>query len=88
MRIHDAKDFLVQQTAEQAVLENFPLCDLEKRTMYFTESGDCPKDPLALHEAFEREYETEAYESKFSKLMHHAYRRIRKRNPEALRRWK
>src|SRR5713101_9480648 len=37
MRVREAKDFLVAQTAEQAALEGVPLSDLEKRMMYFTE---------------------------------------------------
>src|SRR5690242_8007511 len=88
MRVLEAKDFLVQQTAEQAALENVPLSDLEKRMMYFTETGECPEDPIALNDAFEAEYDTDEYEAKVSKLMHHAYQRIRKENPEALHRWK
>jgi hypothetical protein len=34
MRDLEAKDFLVRQTAEQAIIENVPLSDLEKRMMY------------------------------------------------------
>ena len=49
MRVLEAKDFLVQQTAEQAALENVPLSDLEKRMMYFTETDECPEDPIAPH---------------------------------------
>jgi len=87
MRVREAKDFLVQQTAEQAALENVPLSDLEKRMMYFTETGVCPEDPIALNDAFETEYDTDEYESKISKLMHHAYRRIRKESSESVRTW-
>ena len=88
MRVLEAKDFLVQQTAEQAALENVPLSDLEKRMMYFTETDECPEDPIALNDAFEAEYDTDEYEAKISKLMHHAYLRIKKENPETLHRWK
>lgn len=88
MRVLEAKDFLVQQTAEQAALENVPLSKLEKRMMYFTEVDECPEDPIALNEAFEAKYDTDEYEAKVSKLMHHAYRRIKKDNPEGFRRWK
>jgi hypothetical protein len=88
MRVREAKDFLVQQTAEQAALENVPLSDLEKRMMYFTETGDFPEDPIALNDAFEAKYDTDEYEAKISKLMHHAYLRVKKDNPEGLRRWK
>src|SRR6267378_2629115 len=87
MRVREAKDFLVQQTAEQAALENVPLSDLEKRMMYFTETGECPENPIALNDAFEAGYHTDEYEAKISKLMHRAYQRITKENPEAGRQW-
>lgn len=88
MRVLEAKDFLVQQTAEQAALENVPLSDVEKRTMCFTEVDECPEDPIALNEAFEAKHDSDEYEAKVSKLMHHAYQRIRKENAEALHRWR
>jgi hypothetical protein len=89
MRVLEAKDFLVKQTAEQAALENVPLSDLEKRMMYFTaETDECPEDPIALNDAFEAEYDTNEYEAKISKLLRHAHKRIRKGNAEAGRKWK
>ena len=88
MRFLEAKDFLVQQTSEQAALENVPLSDLEKRMMYFTATDECPENPIALNDAFEAEYDTDEYEAKISKLMHHAQSRIMKENPEAARKWK
>jgi len=87
MRVREAKDFLVQQTAEQAALENVPLSSLEKRMMYFTETGECPEDPIALNDAFEAEYDTTTYEKKISQLMAQAYRRIKREDPEKLRLW-
>lgn len=84
MRVREAKDFLVQQTAEQAALENVPLSSLEKRMMYFTETGECPEDPIALNDAFEAEYDTKTYEKKISRLMTDAYRRIGREYPEKL----
>lgn len=87
MRVREAKDLLVQQTAEQAELEGIPLSDLEKRMMYFTETGDCPEDPIALNDAFEAEHDTTEYEKKISLLMSRAYRRIKRESPEKLRLW-
>jgi hypothetical protein len=57
MNPREAKDFLVQQTAKQALLENLSLADLEKRMMYFSESdpASCAK-PLELNEEFEAQY--------------------------------
>jgi len=87
MQVREAKDFLVQQTAEQAQLEGAPLSDLEKRMMYFTESGYVPEDPIALNDEFEAQYDTDEYEGKIAKLLHHAYQRARKENDETRRRF-
>jgi hypothetical protein len=87
MQVREAKDFLVQQTAEQAQMEGVPLSELEKRMMYFTESGYVPEDPIALNEEFEAEYDTDEYEAKIAKLLGHAYKRARKENDETRRRF-
>src|ERR1700687_4752073 len=87
MRVREAKDFLVQETAEQASLEGVPLSDLEKRMMYFTESGEVPEDPIKLNEEFEAQYDTAKYEAKIARLMRHAYARLRRDNGETRRTW-
>lgn len=87
MRVSEAKNFLVQQTVEQARLDGVSLSDLEKRMMYFTESDDATEDAAQLNDEFEAEYETAAYEAKVSKLLHHAYARLKKENPESARLW-
>jgi len=87
MRAREAKDFLAAQTAEQAVLEGVPLSDLEKRMMYFSESGYVPEDPLKLNDEFEAKYDTDEYEVKISRLLHHAYYRLRKENDAARKNW-
>lgn len=87
MKVREAKDFLVTQTAEQAALERVPLSDLEKRMMYFTESGYVPEDPIKLNEEFEAQYSTAKYEKKISSLMHHAYTRVHKEGGPALQTW-
>jgi hypothetical protein len=87
VRIREAKDFLVAQTAEQAALEGVPLSDVEKRMMYFTESGYVPEDPIKLNDAFEAEYDREGYETKISQLLHHAYRRLKKENDVTRKNW-
>lgn len=87
MNSREAKDFLVQQAAQQAALDNVPFSDLERRMMYFTESGDCPEDPTELNHAFEAQYKMDEYEAKVSKLLHRAYRPISKEDAEAAREW-
>jgi hypothetical protein len=87
MRVREATDFLVQETAEQASLEGVPLSDLEKRMMDFTESAEVPEDPIKLNDEFEAEYDTAKYETKIAKLMRHAYARLRKKDGGARKRW-
>ena len=77
----------MQQTAEQAQIDGVGLSELEKRMMYFTESGYVPEDPIALNEEFEGKYDTSEYEAKIAKLLNHAYQRARKENEETRRRF-
>ena len=88
MNTKAAKDYLVEQTVEQAALEHMPLTDLETRTMYFTESdaASCA-DPIALNDEFEQEYHTPEYEAKMSRLLHHAHKRLKQEDPERTRQW-
>jgi len=88
MKVREAKDFLVAQTAEQASLEAVPLSDLEKRMMYFTENDEMPEDPLKLNDEFEAQFDSDEYEIKVSSLLQHAYARIMKENPLACSQWK
>jgi hypothetical protein len=88
MNTKQAKDFLVQQTAEQAALDNVPLSDIEKRMMYFTESDNAScGNPLEVNDEFEAEYDTAEYETKISRLLHHAYDRLKEETPERKRMW-
>jgi hypothetical protein len=83
-----AKDFLVEQTVEQAALESVPLADIEKRMMYFTESDAASCDnPIELNDEFEKRCDTKDYETKISRLLHHAYRRIKEEDHERKRNW-
>lgn len=88
MKTKQAKDFLVQQAGEQAARENVPLSDIEKRMMYFTESDATSCDnPLELNDEFEAQYDTTEYEAKISRLLHHAYERLKGEDPERVREW-
>jgi hypothetical protein len=88
MDAKSSKDFLVEQTAEQADLEKVPLSDLEKRMMYFVENdpSSC-SEPLALNDEFEAQYDTTEYEAKIGRLLRHAYKRLKVENPERGRVW-
>jgi len=56
--------------------------------MYFTESDPAScDDPIGLNDEFEAQYETKEYETKISRLLHHAYKRLKEENPERMRNW-
>jgi hypothetical protein len=59
MNATQAKDFLVQQTTEQAALEHASLSNIEKRRMYFAESDpSLCDDPFEVNDGFEAQYDT------------------------------
>jgi hypothetical protein len=88
MNSKQAKDFLVQQAAEQAALEKVSLTDLEKRMMYFTETDPAScENPLDLDAEFEEQYDTGEYEHKISRLFHNTHKRLKNEEPEKLRNW-
>jgi hypothetical protein len=87
MLVQQAKDFLVQQTEEQAQLEGVPLAELEKRMMYFTEGPDAIENPITLNEEFEEQFNTSEYEMKIAKLLRHAYKRIKQADEAKASKW-
>jgi hypothetical protein len=87
MKVHEAKDFLVEQVAQQAAIEGVPLSDLEKRMMYYAEGDNATPDDSRLNDEFDAKYDTAEYEAKFSLLLHHAHVRAKKENPETARQW-
>jgi hypothetical protein len=88
MTSKEAKDFLVQQTAEQAALDGVSLSDLEKRMMYFVENDPTScANPLELNEEFEAQFDTAEYETKIARLLHKAYKRLKTEDRERVRYW-
>jgi hypothetical protein len=87
MQAREAKDFLVRQVQVQAQLEGVPFSDLERRMLYFTEGPEAAENPIELNEEFEKEYDTDEYEAKMSKLFSNAYKRLKKENPAGVSEW-
>jgi hypothetical protein len=84
----EAKNFLVQQVAEQAALERVSLSDIEKRMLWFTESDPVScSNPIELNDEFEKQCDTAEYERKMSGLFHDAYKRLKSDNPDKAQLW-
>lgn len=65
----DAKEFLVSQIVGEAERQGHPLSDLERKMLYFSESGWTIPDALDVSAAFDREYDTDQYEQKIASLV-------------------
>jgi hypothetical protein len=74
----EAKEFLISELVAEAQRENVPLSEVERKMLYFTESGWTLPDIMKVSEDFDREYDQDKYEQKISKLVTKADRRIRK----------
>ena len=83
----EAKEFLISQIVEESQRENVPLSEVERKMLYFTESGWTLPDIMQVNEDFDREYDQAKYEHKIAKLVTQADKRIRKGSREDYDRW-
>lgn len=74
----EAKEFLISQIVAEAQREDVPLSEVERKMLYFTESGWTLPDIMQVNEDFDREYDQKKYEQKIAKLVAKADRHIRK----------
>jgi hypothetical protein len=73
----EAKEFIISEIVEQAQRENLSLSEVERKMLYFTESGWTLPDITQVNEDFDREYDQDEYEHKIAKLVAKADERIR-----------
>jgi hypothetical protein len=64
----EAKDYLAARIVEEAKREGTPLTEVERKMLYFSESGWTLPDMMAVNEEFERDYDGEEYEQKIGRL--------------------
>ncbi len=83
----EAKEFLISKIVEEAQRENVPLSEVERKMLYFTESGWTLPDITQVLEDFDREYDQTEYEKKIAKLFTNADRRVRKGPCEDYDKW-
>jgi hypothetical protein len=64
----EAKEYLAGRIVEEARREGTPLTEVERKMLYFTESGWTLPDMIAVGEEFERDYDPDEYEQKIGEL--------------------
>src|SRR5580658_1429108 len=77
-----AKEFLISIIVAEAQRENVPLSEVERKMLYFTESGWTLPDMTTVYEEFDREYDQNKYEKKIARLISKADRHTRKESHE------
>ena len=83
----EAKEFLISELVAEALRDNVPLSEVERKMLYFTESGWTLPDMTKVYEDFGREYDQDKYEQKIARIIKKADRRIRKGTREDYGRW-
>lgn len=82
-----AKEFLIDKIIFQSQLEGVPLTDVEKKMLYFSESGWTLPDIDQISDAFDRDYDQALYEEKIGGLVRNFRARARKENRQELDTW-
>lgn len=67
--IREAKDYLAGSIADEAQREGAPLTDVERKMLYFTETGWTLPDMRAVSAEFDRSYDQGEYERKIAGLV-------------------
>ncbi len=64
--LRDAKNFLASTIAAEAERENTPLSEIERKMLYFSETGRTLPDMAEVSAEFDREYSQDEYERKIA----------------------
>ena len=83
----EAKEFLISQIVTEAQRENIPLSEVERKMLYFTESGWTLPDIMKVSEDFDREYDQDDYEQKIARLVAKTDKNVREGQRDDYERW-
>ncbi len=81
----EAKEFLIAKIVAEAQRDNIPLSEVERKMLYFTETGWTLPDIMKVSEDFDRDYDQDEYEQKIAKLVARADKRYSEGSPRRLR---
>ena len=85
--VREAKEFLISKIVAEAQRENAPLSEIERKMLYFTESGWTLPDIMQVSEQFDREYDQDEYEKKIARIVSKAYKGILHDSPDEYDKW-
>ena len=67
--IRQAKEYLAGKIADEALHEGVPLTEVERKMLYFSETGWTLPDMKEANEEFDRDYNQDEYEQKIAGLV-------------------
>ena len=67
--IREAMDYLARRIAEEAIRQGTPLTEIERKMLYFTETGWTLPNMEAVSAEFDRTYDQDLYEQKIAGLV-------------------
>ncbi|PWU12343.1 MAG: hypothetical protein C5B51_00790 [Terriglobia bacterium] len=85
--VRDAKEFLIGRIADEAQREGIAVSEVERKMLYFSETGWTLPDIAEVNETFDREYDQEHYEHKIAKLIRSLRVRHRRDNADEFDAW-
>jgi len=83
----EAKEFVISRIVAEAERENVPLSEVERKMLYYSESGWTLPDRTIIYEDFDRECDSTEYETKIARLIKGAYHRACKDSREDYDSW-
>jgi hypothetical protein len=83
----EAKEFLISKIVAEAQIEGVPLSEVERKMLYFSETGWTLPDMMQVYDAFEREFDSHEYERKIAKLIRNADKHARRESAETYQSW-
>jgi hypothetical protein len=84
----EAKEFLVSRIVDEAQREGVSLSEVERKMLYFTETGWTLPNIMEVSDEFNRDYDQNEYEKKIASLIKSAVKRNRKENSEEAESWR
>jgi hypothetical protein len=84
----EAKEFLVTRIVAEAQRESVSLSEVERKMLYFSETGWTLPDIMVVSDAFDRDYDQAKYEEKITTLIRNFCAKARKENRNDFDSWK
>ncbi|MDP9161943.1 MAG: hypothetical protein M3O09_17160 [Acidobacteriota bacterium] len=85
---HGAKEFLISRIVEEARSAGIPLSEVERKMLYFSETGWTLPDIMQVNEQFDLSYGMEEYEKKIADLAGKAAQRAQRKSPDEYQTWR